>query len=550
VAETVYSVVKGDGIVWAVISSGIDQRHAHFRRHKNLELQPPLRHRDFTADDRDEDASELEALVDQCGLGTHIAGIIGGELAASDGFTIRAKVNRQDDSGDSKSETMDLPAIRGMAPKCKLVSLKVLNDFGQGLASQIIRALRWVIEVNRQADQLLIHGVSLALGYPYEHKLYACGQSPLCIEVERLVKSGVVAVTAAGNNGFGTLQAVSGMQESGFALTIADPGNAELAITVGSTHRENPMPYGISYFSSKGPTMDGRMKPDLVAPGERIISCASGRLTQGSGWDRSDNSEVPIAPYSEDTGTSAAEAHVSGVAAALLSVRRALIGRPEEVKRLLLATATDLKRWQFVQGRGLVNLHKALAESAAFSPHSPPIVDSSAPREPQLAATPSPIARSPAEDRLSPQPKKRFAVAMSFPGAYRDYVRKVTFALRRGGLLRENIFYDEFFEAELARTDLDTYLQGIYHDESELIVVFLSAEYERKTWCGLEWRALRDIIKQRRSQDVMPLRFDATSIPGLFSIDGYIDLRRGDRDPEEIADLVLGRIKHNQRIGV
>jgi hypothetical protein len=124
---------------------------------------------------------------------------------------------------------------------------------------------------------------------------------------------------------------------------------------------------------------------------------------------------------------------------------------------------------------------------------------------------------------------------MSFPGEYRDYVRKVTFALRRGGLLRENIFYDEFFEAELARTDLDTYLQGIYHDESELIVVFLSAEYERKTWCGLEWRALRDIIKQRRSQDVIPLRFDATSI--LFSIDGYIDLRRGDRDPEEIADL-------------
>jgi serine protease AprX len=110
-------------------------------------------------------------------------------------------IDRQDDSGDSKSETMDLPAIRGMALKCKLISLKVLDDFGQGLVSQIIRALRWVIEVNRQADQLLIHGVSLALGYPYEHELYACGQSPLCIEVDRLVKSGVVAVTAAGNNG-------------------------------------------------------------------------------------------------------------------------------------------------------------------------------------------------------------------------------------------------------------------------------------------------------------------------------------------------------------
>ena len=57
-------------------------------------------------------------------------------------------------------------------------------------------------------------------------------------------------------------------------VTINDPGNADLAITVGSTHRDMPHVYGVSYFSSKGPTGDGRLKPDLVAPGEKIISCA------------------------------------------------------------------------------------------------------------------------------------------------------------------------------------------------------------------------------------------------------------------------------------
>ena len=64
------------------------------------------------------------------------------------------------------------------------------------------------------------------------------------------------------------------------ALTINDPGNADLAITVGSTHRDMPHVYGVSYFSSKGPTGDGRLKPDLVAPGEKIISCAAGTLKQ------------------------------------------------------------------------------------------------------------------------------------------------------------------------------------------------------------------------------------------------------------------------------
>ena len=135
-------------------------------------------------------------------------------------------------------------------------------------------------------------------------------------------------------------------------LTINDPGNAELAITVGSTHRDAPHTYGVSYFSSKGPTGDGRMKPDLVAPGERILSCCS-CMKNDVDVDAHDL-------YVEDSGTSMAAPHVSGVIAAFLSIRREYIGSPEKVKELFLSTATDLGRNCYFQGRGLVDLMRAI----------------------------------------------------------------------------------------------------------------------------------------------------------------------------------------------
>jgi pimeloyl-ACP methyl ester carboxylesterase len=133
---------------------------------------------------------------------------------------------------------------------------------------------------------------------------------------------------------------------------------------------------------------------------------------------------------------------------------------------------------------------------------------------------------------------KRFSVALSFPGEYRSFVEKVASYLSEH-VGRERILYDRFYEAEFARPDLDTYLQHLYHDESDLIAVFLCAEYAQKEWCGLEWRAVRDLIKQRQPLTVMPLRFDATEIAGLFSVDGYVWI--GDRSPEIVARLILER---------
>lgn len=141
-----------------------------------------------------------------------------------------------------------------------------------------------------------------------------------------------------------------------------------------------------------------------------------------------------------------------------------------------------------------------------------------------------------------PRKRKRFGVALSFPGERRAFVKQIAEQLSKE-VGQERVLYDKYYESEFARPDLDTYLQDLYHDESELIVVFLCADYERKEWCGLEWRVVRDLIKQRKTSAIMPLRFDNTEIPGLFSTDGYIQI--DERSSREIADLIVQRMRIN-----
>jgi serine protease AprX len=118
-----------------------------------------------------------------------------------------------------------------------------------------------------------------------------------------------------------------------------------------------PHRYGVSYFSSKGPTGDGRAKPDLVAPGERILSCAAGSFRDAV----QAKPDVPdTVDYLEYSGTSMAAPHVSGAIAAFLSIRQEFIGQPEEVKRIFTSTATDLGRVRDFQGFGLVDVMRAI----------------------------------------------------------------------------------------------------------------------------------------------------------------------------------------------
>ena len=98
--------------------------------------------------------------------------------------------------------------LAGVAPRTLLVSLKVLGGGGplESRVSRVIQALAYVREVNAGGDRLQrIHGVNLSVGYDFDPTWFSCGSSPLCQEVDKLVRTGVVVVVAAGNSGFGTM---------------------------------------------------------------------------------------------------------------------------------------------------------------------------------------------------------------------------------------------------------------------------------------------------------------------------------------------------------
>ena len=252
--------------------------------------------------------------------GTHVAGILGANFCG----------NRRE------------KARAGMCPNIQLYDLRVLDKDGVGTEFNILAALQFVRWMNSQKDVIIIHGINLSLSLYHEVASYGCGQTPICIACERLIAEGTIVVAAAGNQGQTIFANKNGTSEQGFRIVnITDPGNAEEVITVGSAHKE-PHLYGVSYFSSKGPTGDGRSKPDIVAPGEKITST----VLDGN-FDRMD-------------GTSMAAPHVSGAAALLIARHRELIGRPRRVKQILCSTATDLGREKYFQGAGMVDVLRAI----------------------------------------------------------------------------------------------------------------------------------------------------------------------------------------------
>jgi serine protease AprX len=255
--------------------------------------------------------------------GTHVAGIIG---AAKFG---------KGDPGYSD----------GMCPDIQLYDFRVLGKTRDETEFAVIAALQFIRYVNERHNFTTIHGANLSLSIPHSVRNFACGRTPVCNECERLVESGVVVVAAAGNHGFQKFETNDGLFESYAAFSITDPGNADSVITVGSTHSIWPHTYGVSFFSSRGPTGDGRLKPDLVAPGERIQSAV--------------HSHGGRSEWAPESGTSMAAPHVSGAAAMLLARYEELIGQPRRVKRILCETATDLGRDRTFQGHGMLDVLRA-----------------------------------------------------------------------------------------------------------------------------------------------------------------------------------------------
>lgn len=333
----------GAKVTWAVLDSGIHWTHPHFNGSSGSTI---ARVYDCTDAEQRRGAGRLRALDpaveqdaraarDRYGHGAHVAGIIAGR------HTVR----------DADGQTR---VMCGMAPDAKLVIYKVLDDNGSGEDSWIIKALDHVYETNERAGSVVVHGVNLSLGGQFDVEAFNCGHTPLCVELRRLWRQGVVVVLAAGNEGFASLSTSDGDNvQANMGMSLGDPANLEEAIVVGSVHRDSPHTYGTSFFSSRGPTADGRMKPDCVAPGERIVSVRNDARNVG-----------PTATfeqlYTAMSGTSMAAPHVSGLIAAFLSKRQEFIGRPDDVKAILLQNCTDLRRQRNMQGAGMPNLVKML----------------------------------------------------------------------------------------------------------------------------------------------------------------------------------------------
>jgi hypothetical protein len=257
--------------------------------------------------------------------GTHVAGIVGADWHLDD---------TPAPGGDS--------ALSGVCPDIRLYDLRVLDDNGEGDEFSVIAAMQFVRYLNAHKDLMMIHGVNLSLSIRHDVANFACGSTPVCEEAHRLVGAGTVVVTAAGNNGYLYFVTTTGPEEGYRSISITDPGNTDSVITVGATHRDSAHLYGVSYFSSRGPTGDGRLKPDLVAPGEKI------------------ESTIPAGKKVRMDGTSMAAPHVSGASALLLARYPELVGKPARIKEILCQTATDLGRERYFQGAGQVDALRAL----------------------------------------------------------------------------------------------------------------------------------------------------------------------------------------------
>jgi serine protease AprX len=313
--------VGGKGVGIAVVDSG-------------LELNGDLSGASFY----DFTSSTLAAPYDDYGHGTHVSGLIAGKGNLSQG------------------------AYAGVAPRARLIELKVLDAQGHALTSTVIDAIEFAI-ANRSA--LGIDVLNLSLGHPIFESLQT---DPLVQAVEAATRAGIVVVVAAGNVGRSLVTGAPGY------AGILSPANAPSAITVGALDTKNTTVRGddaVASYSSRGPTWyDALPKPDLVAPGQSLISDAAvgstlfnmfpGAQVAGNGG---------VARYIRLSGTSMAAAVTSGVAALVIDASRNTFGvspSPATVKAILAYTALPLDGVDsLTQGHGALNASGAVALTMA-----------------------------------------------------------------------------------------------------------------------------------------------------------------------------------------
>lgn len=278
------STERGKGVGVAVIDTGVAPHYDLIKPSNRI-----IAFKDLLAN--------KEMPYDDDGHGTHVAGIIAGNGYTSCKYT-------------------------GTAPCADIIAIKALDSSGNGTESDILAALQWIVN-NGQFFNIRVINLSLGIKVepPYE-------DDPLIKGANAAVRYGYSVITAAGNNGPGK-------------CTINSPGTSPLVITVGAadlTHCEADGEIKVANFSSRGPTLTGDSKPDLIAPGVDICSL-DGKNPKG---------------YAIQSGTSMAAPVVSGVAACLYAMRPDLT--PAQVKQILVKDAMPLRKEdRYAQGRGLLN---------------------------------------------------------------------------------------------------------------------------------------------------------------------------------------------------
>ena len=278
---------QGEGITIAIIDTGLAPHYDLIRPKNRI-----IGFKDLI--------NNKESPYDDNGHGTHVAGIIGGN-----GYSSRGK-------------------YKGVAPMSNILAIKALDKNGGGSTSKAIEAISYVIETK---DKYNTRVINLSIGTPANS---ICENDPLCKAVNKAIEAGLVVVAAAGNSG----------PSRG---TILSPGINKNVITVGAVDDKRTVDTSddtIASFSSRGPTLDGVQKPDLVAPGVSISSLSNTKL----------DSYVPL------SGTSMATPLVSGAVALLLNKYDSI--SPLQVKSMLMNACIDLNDKEEGQGAGVLNLKK------------------------------------------------------------------------------------------------------------------------------------------------------------------------------------------------